>query len=60
MKKDARAYKGLTIFYVTEERAMATGISDGWPAIIPAPHTSNRRLKRLSPAECKKIMESGI
>ncbi len=26
---------------------MAPGIGDGWPKIIPAPHTHNARLKRM-------------
>jgi len=26
---------------------MAPGIGDGWPEIIPAPHTPNARLKRM-------------
>lgn len=26
---------------------MAPGSSDGWPEIIPAPHTPNARLKRV-------------
>ena len=59
-KKDPKAYRDLTIFYVTEERAFAPGIAGGWPEIIPAPHTKNGRLRRLSPAECRKIMKAGI
>ena len=31
-------------YYLTQERAMAPGIADGWPDVIPAPHTKNGRL----------------
>lgn len=55
-KKDKKAYAGLTIFYITQERAFAPGIADGWPEVIPAPHTPNGRLVRLSPKECREIM----
>lgn len=34
-------------WYQTQERAMAPGVGDGWPEIIPAPHTPNARLKRM-------------
>ncbi|MBO6739025.1 MAG: hypothetical protein JJ916_04110 [Phycisphaerales bacterium] len=34
-------------WYQCQERAMAPGSSDGWPEIIPAPHTPNARLKRV-------------
>lgn len=34
------------LYYVTQERAMAPGIADGWPAIIQPPHTKNGRLVR--------------
>lgn len=33
-------------YYETQERAFAPGIADGWPEIIPAPHTKNGRLVR--------------
>ena len=36
--------KGDGIYYVTQERAFAPGIADGWPKVIPAPHTKNGRL----------------
>jgi len=55
--RDPKEYKGLTIFYETQERAFAPGVADGWPEIIPAPHTKNGRLKRLSAYQCRKIME---
>ena len=32
------------IYYITQERAFAPGIADGWPDVIPAPHTKNGRL----------------
>ena len=35
---------GNRIYYVTQERAFAPGIADGWPDVIPAPHTKNGRL----------------
>lgn len=34
-------------WYRTEERAFAPGIADGWPTIIPAPHTPHGRLIRV-------------
>ena len=34
-------------FYVTEERAMAPGISGDWPNFIPKPDNPNGRLKKL-------------
>ena len=34
------------IYYITQERAMAPGIADGWPEVIPAPHTPHGRLVR--------------
>lgn len=37
-----------TYWYQCQERAMAPGIGDGWPEIIPAPHTKNARLVRRS------------
>ena len=36
--------RGDGTYYLTEERAMAPGIADGWPDVIPAPHTKNGRL----------------
>ena len=36
--------QGNGVYYVTEERAFAPGVADGWPAGIPAPHTKNGRL----------------
>ena len=33
-------------WYETQERAFAPGIADGWPKVIPAPHTKNGRLVR--------------
>lgn len=33
-------------FYETQERAFAPGVADGWPEVIPAPHTKNGRLVR--------------
>lgn len=39
--------------YITQERAFAPGIADGWPDVIPAPHTPNGRLvKRQFPRRC--------
>ena len=32
------------VYYVAQERAFAPGIADGWPKVIPAPHTKNGRL----------------
>lgn len=40
--KDLRAGDG--VYYLTQERAMAPGIADGWPDVIKAPHTKNGRL----------------
>ena len=44
-------------YYLTEERAMAPGIADGWPYVIKAPHTKNGRLVKrvfsLSPKEAQ-------
>jgi len=36
-----------TYWYQCQEQSMAPGIGDGWPEIIPAPHTPNARLKRM-------------
>lgn len=55
IRKDPPEYDGLTIYYVTQERAFAPGIAAGWPEVIPAPHTQNGRLVRCSPQECKAI-----
>lgn len=52
---DPKEYEGLTIYYETQERAFAPGIANGWPQIIPAPHTKNGRLRRLTPDECRAI-----
>lgn len=35
-------------WYETQERALAPGIADGWPLVIPAPHSKNGRLVRRS------------
>lgn len=43
------------VYYEAQEKALAPGIADGWPATIRAPHTKNGRLKKLDPAACKKI-----
>lgn len=43
--------KGDGFYYVTQERAFAPGIADGWPEVIPAPHTKNGRLVRRTVAE---------
>ena len=44
--------RGDGIYYVCQERAFAPGIADGWPDIIPAPHTKNGRLvKRVAGRE---------
>lgn len=40
----AELRRGDGTYYLTEERAMAPGIADGWPDVIPAPHTKNGRL----------------
>ncbi len=45
-KQIAELERGDGIYYVTEERAFAPGIADGWPAVIPAPHSKNGRLVR--------------
>lgn len=42
----AELERGGGVYYVTQERAFAPGIADGWPAFIPAPHTKNGRLVR--------------
>ena len=34
---------------------MAPGIGDGWPEVIPAPHTPNARLKRMDGDPAKTI-----
>lgn len=47
----------MSTYYVTQEKAMAPGIADGWPEIIKAPHTKNGRLKKLSVSECVAIDE---
>lgn len=39
------------VYYVTQERAMAPGIADRWPAVIPAPHTPNGRLVKRNARE---------
>lgn len=46
-----------TIYYETQERAMAPGIADGWPKIIAAPHTKNGRLVQLSEEQCRAIQK---
>ena len=52
------------VYYVAQEIAMAPGISDGWPEIIPAPHTRNGRLVRREgrPEEaieqCKRLRKA--
>lgn len=47
----AELRKGDGTYYLTEERAFAPGIADGWPSVIPAPHTKHGRLvKRRFPA----------
>lgn len=43
-----------TYWYECQERAMAPGIADGWPEVIPAPHTPNGRLVRR---ECASPMD---
>ena len=43
--------QGNGVYYVTQERAFAPGVADGWPAVIPAPHTKNGRLVRRVVAE---------
>lgn len=45
-KQIAELEKGDGTYYVTEERAFAPGVADGWPKVIPAPHTKNGRLVR--------------
>ena len=51
-------------YYIAQEIAMAPGIADGWPDVIPAPHTSNGRLvkKEGNPSEIlsenKKLRET--
>ena len=35
-------------WYRTEERAFAPGIAEGWPTVIPAPHSKHGRLVRQS------------
>lgn len=42
----AEIEQGDGVYYVTQERAMAPGIADGWPEVIPAPHSKNGRLVR--------------
>lgn len=42
----AELQRGDGVYYLAEERAMAPGSSEGWPAVIPAPHTKNGRLVR--------------
>ena len=44
-------------WYQCQERAMAPGVADGWPKVIPAPHTPNGRLIRCegpSPDELRR------
>lgn len=36
---------------------MAPGIGDGWPEVIPAPHTPNARLKRMDGDPAKTITQ---
>jgi hypothetical protein len=38
-------------FYLSQERAMAPGISGEWPDVIPKPDNVNGRLVRLDGAE---------
>lgn len=42
----AEIERGDGVYYLAEERAMAPGSSEGWPAVIPAPHSKNGRLVR--------------
>ena len=45
----AELERGNTIYYICQERAFAPGIADGWPEVIPAPHTKHGRLvKRVA------------
>lgn len=48
----------MTVYwYRCQERAMAPGIADGWPKIIPAPHTPNGRLVRVEGDPDKEITQ---
>lgn len=38
-------------YYVTQERAMAPGISGDWPEVIPKPGNPNGRLVKVEGAE---------
>ena len=52
-----------TYWYECQERAMAPRIADGWPEIIPAPHTPNGRLVRRempSPDEIAAAEARGV
>jgi hypothetical protein len=45
----------VSTYYIAEEMAFAPGIADGWPRIIPAPHTKNGRLRRATEEEARRI-----
>jgi hypothetical protein len=45
-KQLAELVGGDGVYYITQERAFAPGIADGWPEVIAAPHTHNGRLVR--------------
>jgi hypothetical protein len=52
-----------TYWYECQERAMAPGVADGWPKIIPAPHTPNGRLVRQespTPNEVAAVAARGV
>lgn len=38
-------------YYVTQERAMAPGVSGDWPEVIPKPDNRNGRLVKVKGAE---------
>lgn len=40
----AELEEGDGCYYITQERAFAPGVADGWPEVIKAPHTENGRL----------------
>ena len=46
--------KGDGVYYLTQEAAMAPGISGKWPDVIPAPHTPHGRLVKRALLAARK------
>ena len=43
-------------FYITEEKAFATGIAGEWPKIIPKPNNPHGRLRKITLSELKELI----